>query len=229
MWHAGGNNDTPVASPRKLIWRTSRLARLLAVPLGLLAALVGVLLSDPLLSTNNATPSDAILVLDGDEGNALRYQKALSVVAAGYGRQVVVDAHGPRTWSGAMEVDLVERSSSATAKLLKANVNVCRTTATSTRTEAANANRCLSQLGAKRVLIVTSFYHTGRALSIFTTLLPQYEWSVAGANPPTQLSAWLTMRRYVVAEWCKLLYWELVTRWRGFPVGNGDGWLVRAP
>lgn len=226
-WHAGGNNDTPVASPGKLIWRARRLA-LLGLPLGLLAVTVGILLSDPLLSINNAKLSDAILVLDGDESNALRYQKALSLIAAGYGREVVVDANGPRAWSGAMEGDLIEGSSSATAKLLKANVNVCRTTATSTRTEAANANRCLSQLGAKRVLIVTSFYHTRRALSIFTTLLPQYEWSVAGTNPPTQLSPWLTLRRHVVTEWCKLLYWELVTRWRGFPAGNGDGLLVRA-
>ncbi len=40
--------------------------------------------------------------------------------------------------------------------------------------------RCLSKLNAKRVLIVTSDYHTRRALSIFSELLPQYEWSAVG-------------------------------------------------
>ena len=207
-WRPGGKDDAHIASHKKRFWLTLRLARLLGVLFGLLAALVGISLSDPLLSVNNAKSSDAILVLGGDE-DALRYEKALSLLAAGYGREMVVDADASSTWWGATEADLVERFASATAK-----VTVCRVTATSTRGETADANRCLSKLGAKRVLIVTSCYHTRRALSIFTKLLPQYQWSVAGVEPPMQVSAWLAMRQDVIKEWCKLFYWELVARWR---------------
>jgi len=206
--YPGGKDDTHSASHKKRFWLTPWHARLLGVLFGLFAAVVGSSLCDPLLVVNNAKPSDAILVLGGDE-DALRYQKALSLLAAGYGREMVVDANGASTWWGATEADLVERYASATA-----NVTVCPLTATSTRTEAADANRCLSKLGAKRVLIVTSRYHTRRALSIFSELLPQYQWSVAGVEPPKQASAWLAMRKDIMREWCKLLYWELVARWR---------------
>ena len=170
-------------------------------------------MSDPLLSINNAKRSDAILVLGGDQ-DALRYQKGLSLLAAGYGREMVVVADRSTTGWGVTEADLAERYASATSERFIAHVNVCHATATSTRTETADANRCLSQLRAKRVLIVTSNYHTRRALRIFTESLPHYEWSVAGVEPPPQFSAWLTMRQHIMREWCKLLYWELVARWR---------------
>jgi hypothetical protein len=205
IWRVTDDNDRQTADQGKLVWLTPRL---LGALLGLFAALAGISLSDPLLSVNNAKPSDAILVLGGDE-DALRYQKALSLLAAGYGHQMVVDADGASTWWGATEADLVERYASATA-----NVSVCPVTATSTRTETADANRCLSKLGAKRVLIVTSRSHTRRALSVFSELLPQYEWSVAGVKPPPQFSAWLAMRKDIMREWCKFFYWELVTRWK---------------
>ena len=201
-------------------WLIRRLARLLGVLVGLLATLAALLVSDPLLSMNNARPSDAILVLSGDE-DALRYHSALRLLAAGYAGTMVIDADASDSWWGATEADLVERYVSTTAPRFSSSVRVCRTTANSTRTETADADRCLSKLGAKRVLIVTSDFHTRRALSIFTALLPQYDWSVTGAKPPAELSAWLSMRPYVMREWCKLLYWELVTRWIPLPVEAG--------
>jgi hypothetical protein len=46
--------------------------------------------------------------------------------------------------------------------------------------------RCLQSLGAHRVLLVTSDYHTRRALMIFRHRLPQYQFSVAAAGNPAQ-------------------------------------------
>ena len=60
------------------------------------------------------------------------------------------------------------------------------------------ADAC-NPLGAHRVLIVTSEFHTRRALMIFRHRLPQYQFSVAAAHNPTQFgNAWWTNR-----EWAK--------------------------
>jgi len=40
---------------------------------------------------------------------------------------------------------------------------------------------CFLSLDAHRILIVTSAYHTRRALTIFRQRLPRYDWSVTAA------------------------------------------------
>jgi uncharacterized SAM-binding protein YcdF (DUF218 family) len=68
------------------------------------------------------------------------------------------------------------------------------------------------------VLIVTSEFHTRRALSIFRRRLPQYEFSVAAAHDPAHFgTAWWTRREWAKVtfdEWVKLIWWEAVDRWR---------------
>ena len=44
---------------------------------------------------------------------------------------------------------------------------------------------CFLSLDARRILIVTSPYHTRRALAIFRHRLPQYDWSVTAAPDET--------------------------------------------
>jgi uncharacterized SAM-binding protein YcdF (DUF218 family) len=78
--------------------------------------------------------------------------------------------------------------------------------------------RCLQPLNVHRVLIVTSDYHTRRALSIYSRRLPQYQWSVAAARNPAQFgNAWWTDREWAKVafdEWSKLIWWEAVDRWK---------------
>src|SRR6476646_8636304 len=61
------------------------------------------------------------------------------------------------------------------------NVEVCSGRMASTAEEVAVVAPCLLSQHAHRILIVTSAYHTRRALAIFRHRLPHYEWSVAAA------------------------------------------------
>jgi uncharacterized SAM-binding protein YcdF (DUF218 family) len=95
---------------------------------------------------------------------------------------------------------------------------VCPIAGLSTIAEADDVNRCLQPLGAHRVLLVTSEYHTHRALMIFRQRLPQYQFSVAAARSPAEFGeAWWTHREWAKVtfdEWSKMLWWETVDRWR---------------
>ena len=68
------------------------------------------------------------------------------------------------------------------------------------------------------MLIVTSDYHTRRAMTIFRHHLSQYQFSVAAARDPSRFGdAWWTNREWAkvtLDEWLKLLWWEVVDRWR---------------
>lgn len=68
------------------------------------------------------------------------------------------------------------------------------------------------------MLIVTSDYHTRRALTIFRDHLKQYQFNGAAARDPSRFgTAWWTNREWAKAtldEWMKLVWWEAVDRWR---------------
>jgi uncharacterized SAM-binding protein YcdF (DUF218 family) len=72
---------------------------------------------------------------------------------------------------------------------------------------------------ARTVLLVTSDYHTRRALSIFGKSLPAYRYEIAAASDPRDFGAqWWRHREWAktaLDEWLKLIWWELVDRWRG--------------
>jgi vancomycin permeability regulator SanA len=97
-------------------------------------------------------------------------------------------------------------------------VSICPIDGYSTIAEADDVSRCLQSLGARRVLIVTSEYHTRRALMIFRHRLPQYQFNAAAARNPAQFGeAWWTNREWAKVtfdEWLKMLWWEAVDRWR---------------
>jgi hypothetical protein len=97
-------------------------------------------------------------------------------------------------------------------------VAICPIAGFSTFAEADDVRRCLQPLAARRVLIVTSEYHTRRSLIIFRHRLPQYQFSIAAAyNPAVFGDAWWTNREWAKTtfdEWLKLVWWEAVDRWR---------------
>jgi uncharacterized SAM-binding protein YcdF (DUF218 family) len=67
------------------------------------------------------------------------------------------------------------------------------------------------------VLLVTADYHTRRAMSIFSRMLPQYRWSIAAAEDPSIFgkNCWENREwaKHTATEWSKLLWWEEVDRW----------------
>ncbi|HJU12425.1 MAG TPA: YdcF family protein, partial [Candidatus Binataceae bacterium] len=101
---------------------------------------------------------------------------------------------------------------------LAGRVHVCPIRADSTRGEAEYIRACLERLHPRSVLIVTSDYHTRRALSIARRMMPQYRWSVAASSDPASFGPqWWKHREWAkinFLEWQRLLWWELAERWR---------------
>jgi hypothetical protein len=158
--------------------------------------------------------SDAIVVLAGETN--VRPARALGLLRQGVAPHVFLDAE---TRDVIYDQQLVEIAQKYVNDRAEANrVSVCPITGYSTIAEADDVSRCLQSLGAHRVLIVTSEYHTRRSLMIFRHRLPQYQFNAAAARNPAQFGeAWWTNREWAKVtfdEWSKMLWWEAVDRWR---------------
>jgi uncharacterized SAM-binding protein YcdF (DUF218 family) len=166
------------------------------------------------LVVDQPTKSDAIVVLAGETN--VRLVRALDLLRQGFAPRMFLDAETRDLIYDQRLTDIAQKYVNG---LPEANrVSVCPIVGFSTNAEADDVNRCLQPLGAHRVLIVTSDYHTRRALLIFRHRLPQYQFSAAAARNPQQFGdAWWTHREWAKVtfdEWSKMLWWEAVDRWR---------------
>jgi DUF218 domain-containing protein len=166
------------------------------------------------LVVDDPQKSDAIVVLAGDTN--LRPAHALALLRQGMAQHVFLDVVVRDQIFDQRLTDLAQKYAGS---LPEGNrVSVCPITGFSTNAESDDVNRCLQSAGAHTVLIVTSNFHTRRALMIFHHRLPQYRFSVAAAPDPTQFGdAWWSNREWAkvtVDEWMKLVWWEAVDRWR---------------
>src|SRR5260370_29968296 len=117
-----------------------------------------------------------------------------------YGQQMWVDASDDVTIYGHTYADWARQFVSESPMLVRDRVRVCPIREDSTVTETKYAAKCLSYLApGSRVLLVTSDYHTRRALSVFTDRLPSCRWYVAPATDPTQCGTQWRQHR----EWAK--------------------------
>jgi hypothetical protein len=159
-------------------------------------------------------PSDVILVLAGETNR--RPQRGLQLLAQGYGRRVVLDVPTREKLYEFTQIQLAEKYVQDLPQ--GAAVSVCPIDGLSTKDESKDAEKCLAREGGKSVLIVTSDFHTRRALNIFEREVPRYEYSVAAARNGEQFGArWWTHRQWAktfVDEWLRLLWWETIDRWR---------------
>jgi uncharacterized SAM-binding protein YcdF (DUF218 family) len=166
------------------------------------------------LVLNNPQHADVILVLEGAADDS-RYWRAVQLAKEGYSDRVILDADASRKTYGKSEAELAAAFVSQTAPGL---VQVCSTVQDSTYGETEDAQRCLAPLHVSSILIVTSDFHTRRALSIFKKRLPQYRWSIASTGYPYHFAdEWWKHRRWAKAafeEWQKYLWWLLVDQWR---------------
>jgi uncharacterized SAM-binding protein YcdF (DUF218 family) len=175
--------------------------------------LLGLRHAGPALVVNQPQRSDVILLLAGDEDD-IRYWKGIELLRSGYAPQMLVDARADAISYGRSPAELtgdfIRRSAGGLA------VHVCPTKGTSTLQEMQSAAACLQPIAPHTILLVTSDYHTRRALAIARKSYPGYSWSVAAANSGL-LSAprWWTDRQVaknVLLEWQKVMWWELVER-----------------
>jgi DUF218 domain len=159
-------------------------------------------------------PSDVILVLAGETDR--RPERALELLAQGYGKRVVLDVPANAKIYESTEIQLAQKYIQDLPRA--ASISICPIDGQSTKDESKDAEKCLAPEGGKRVLIVTSDFHTRRALSIFRLEIPEYEYSVAAARDEGQFGVkWWTHRQWaktLVDEWLRLIWWKMVDQWR---------------
>jgi hypothetical protein len=158
--------------------------------------------------------SDVILVLAGETEH--RPARALELLDQGYARRVVIDVPANARSYGFTEVELAKKYVQGLPQA--AMVEICPIVGLSTRDESHDAEKCLESSGAKTVLIVTSDFHTRRALSTFRREIRGALFSTAAAHDETQFGTqWWTHRQWAktcVDEWLRLVWWGAVDRWR---------------
>ena len=187
---------------------------LLVVVLGVLALLASR--SAAWLVIDRPERADVILVLDGE--NDRRPERALELFRKGYAPKVVMDLAAGWRLYGISVMDVARQAVQSLPPAEAAAVSLCPITGLSTKAEAKQAVACLRKLGARSALIVTSDFHTRRALDIFRREVPDLRFSVAAAYDPDQFgTAWWQHRQWAKRtfdEWVRLGWWYVVDRWR---------------
>jgi hypothetical protein len=158
--------------------------------------------------------SDMILVLAGETDR--RPARALGLLDEGYGRRVVMDVPAGAVIYGVDQVQLAEKFIQGLPQ--KGSVRVCVIEGLSTREESRDVQKCLANEDGSRILLVTSEFHTRRALSIFRHEIPGKHFSVAVARDDKQFGTrWWTHRQWAktcLEEWMRLAWWDVVERWK---------------
>jgi hypothetical protein len=158
--------------------------------------------------------SDVVLVLAGETKE--RPQLALRLLSEGYGRNILLDVPVNSKIYEFTQIQLAEKYVSDLPQA--ASVSICPIEGLSTKGESKDVERCLAGKTVKSVLIVTSDFHTRRALSIFRRELPQYQFSVAAARDEEQFGTrWWAHRQWAKIffdEWLRMLWWKAVDQWR---------------
>jgi len=166
------------------------------------------------LVVDNPQPADVILVLAGETDR--RPAQALQLLRRDYARRVLIDVPAAAKIYDVTQVELAEKYVQHLG--LAASVAICPIEGLSTRDEAHDAAKCLAGERGSRVLIVTSDFHTRRALSIFRHEVRDKSFSVAAAYDDTQFGIrWWTHRQWAktcVDEWLRLVWWIAIDRWR---------------
>ena len=159
-------------------------------------------------------PADVILVLAGETNH--RPERALQLLAQGFGRRIVLDVPTNAKLYEFTQIQLAEKYVHDLPRGVA--VSVCPIDGLSTRDEARDVARCLASGDSARVLIVTSDFHTRRALSVLRREIPGHEYSVAASRDPEQFGPrWWTHRQWAktcVDEWLRLIWWKCVDEWR---------------
>jgi hypothetical protein len=187
---------------------------LIAVALLLCLAVLAAAKAGGFLVLEDPRPSDVILVLAGETDK--RPERALQLLAQGYGRRIVMDVPAETKIYDFTQMHLAQQYVEHLPQ--PALVTVCPIVGLSTKDESKDAEKCLKHAGARTVLLVTSDFHTRRALSVFQREIRGHDYSVAGSHDAEQFGErWWTHRQWAktfVNEWTRLLWWKLVDQWR---------------
>jgi uncharacterized SAM-binding protein YcdF (DUF218 family) len=192
----------------------ARKKRALLITVAVLGLVTGFALNaGRMLVIDEPRTSDVILVLAGE--TELRPARALQLLGEGYTRKIVIDVPAEGQIYEFSLLQLGRRYAEDLSQ--KASVSICPIEGLSTKDEVRDAEPCLGREGAKSVLIVTSDFHTRRALHIFQKEIPGISFSVAAARDSRQFGIrWWAHRQWAktfLDEWLRLIWWKCVDRW----------------
>ncbi len=167
-----------------------------------------------MLVVNAPEKADVIVVLAGETDR--RPARALELLDQGYAPWVLIDVPAEARTFGFTDAQLAEQYVRGLPE--SGSIEICAIEGLSTKDESHDEQKCLDRVGARRVLIVTSDYHTRRALSIFRHEIPGKSFSVAAAYNDAEFGVhWWTHREWAktfLQEWMKVIWWNGVDRWR---------------
>jgi hypothetical protein len=190
-----------------------RTVRFLAV-LVILLVVIFFYTSGRSLVVNEPVKSDVIVVLAGDTDR--RPARGIDLLSQGYAPRLILDVPAEAFVYHASELELAQQYIGSLPQA--ASISICPIRGLSTKAEAADAAHCLESVVAKKVLLVTSDFHTSRALSIFRRQVPSYTYNIAASFDQNEFGVhWWQNREWAKTnfdEWLRRVWWELVDRWR---------------
>jgi len=168
-----------------------------------------------ILVVNAPQKSDLIVVLAGETDR--RPALALDLLHQGYAPRILLDVPAS---TRIYDATLTQIAADYARKLpVGSQIAICPIAGLSTRDESRDLATCLrGEPGATRILLVTSDYHTRRALSIFRHEVRGKYFSIAAAHDDSQFGVrWWTHRQWAkicLDEWLRVIWWNAVERWR---------------
>jgi hypothetical protein len=157
--------------------------------------------------------SDVIVVLAGETEK--RPERGLELLRQGTAAHLILDVPAQAKLFQWSELELAQRYLQSLPEAQF--ISVCPIEGLSTKAETVDVSRCLKDLSARHILLVTSDHHSRRALVTFQKELPAYVFDVAAARNSAEFGTqWWMHREWAktyLNEWVRLLWWELVDRW----------------
>jgi uncharacterized SAM-binding protein YcdF (DUF218 family) len=196
------------------------LKRLLVFAVPVIVVVVLFRHAGSVLVVNHPERADIIIVVAGGN-NDLRYWNGVRLMQEGYAPRLVLDVFAKGETYGNWDVDLARDFVNRTTP---GKSTICPIGHNSTYQEARYLGECLRGMNVKSILVVTSNYHTRRALSILEKRLPQYHFSIYAAPDPYFFGErWWQTREWAkttFSEWQRYLWWQFVDRWHRDVVAN---------
>ena len=188
------------------------MGRLRLLLIALVLVLVFGTLSGNFLVIDHPQHADAIVVLAGETDR--RPSRGLELLSQRYAPTMILDVPDDARIYGPTAVELARAYVQKLPQ--KDSISICPIVGLSTKAEAHDVLRCLPA-NVHNILLVTSDFHTRRALSTFSHELRQYHFSVAAAYDDNQFGGhWWLHRQWAkqnFGEWLRLAWWEAVDRW----------------
>src|SRR6202007_139498 len=159
--------------------------------------IVFILSAGRILVVHDLREADAIIVLNGERER--RTALGIDLLRQGYAPHVLLDVSQRARVYHLSQAQIAEEYIHTLPPEVAKSVSVCELSALSTKDEALQGRPCFDAVGARSLLVVTSEYHTRRALSVFHHVFPQRSIGVAGAVEPEEFGVQWWRRR----QWAK--------------------------